>query len=312
MKRYPPSILVALYSSLIMTLLFLGFSLMSGNVNANILVYSVAFFVTAIIGLTIVIEFVVYRKMKVLEIKQAQEIRKLKEIEVVRREFIGNVSHELKTPIFAIEGFIETLLDGALEDEKVNRKFLKKALKHSERLSTLVQDLLVITKIEAGDIEMKIKEFDAHQMILDVMESLDHKLNRKGRSVSLDLRINGLDHVKVLGDRERIDQVLYNLLDNAIKYGSMDGQVIIEIQNYADDQILLKVTDDGPGIEPKHLPRLFERFYRVDKSRSRDKGGTGLGLAICKHLIEAHDEKIWVESVEGKGSTFQFTLTKAE
>lgn len=311
MKKYPPSVLVALYSSLILTIIFMVFSYMGGNTGPNVWVFSIAFFVASIIGLTAVIELVVYRRMKVLDFKRQQEIKKLKEIEVVRREFIGNVSHELKTPIFAIEGFIETLLDGALHDEKVNKKFLKKALKHAERLSTLVQDLLVITKIEAGDIEMKIKEFDAHQLVIDVMESLEDKLTRKGRDVTLALAVNCAEHISVLGDRERIEQVLYNLVDNAIKYGDLKGQVTVELKDHSDEQILILVKDNGQGIEPKHLPRLFERFYRVDKSRSRDKGGTGLGLAICKHLIEAHDERIWVESEEGKGSIFQFTLTKA-
>lgn len=310
MKKYPPSILVSLYASMGLTGLFLGFSFLSCPQSINLLWHSLIFFTVCMVTLTLVIELVIYRKMKVLEVERQQEIRKLKEIEEIRREFIGNVSHELKTPIFAIEGFIETLLGGALEDEKVNRKFLKRALKQAERLSTLVQDLLVITKIESGDIEMKINPFNARQLVQEVMDSLEHKLTRKGRDITMNFSAPDQLNTNVMGDRERIEQVLYNLVDNAIKYGDPAGEVNIEIKDYDDDHLLIKVQDDGPGIEARHLPRLFERFYRVDKSRSRDKGGTGLGLAICKHLVEAHDERIWVESVAGQGATFQFTLTK--
>lgn len=240
-----------------------------------------------------------------------KEIEKLREIETFRREFLGNVSHELKTPIFAIQGFIDTLLNGALEDPEVNRKFLEKALKHTDRLDNLVKDLLIISQLETGQLQMNMEDFRVYDLILEVFEALEYKVTRKGRSISLKIVPNEFSELMVHADRERIRQVLINLVDNAIKYGKPDGVVSIEVLRQNGKKALIRVMNEGPGIAKEHLPRLFERFYRIDKSRSREKGGTGLGLAIVKHLIEAHREKITVESDTEKGSIFTFTLSRA-
>jgi two-component system phosphate regulon sensor histidine kinase PhoR len=259
------------------------------------------------------LEYIVFRRMKNLAAANTAEIEKLKEMEAFRREFLGDVSHELKTPIFAIEGFVETLLDGALDDPKVNRKFLQKARKHAERLSHLVSDILIISQIESGDLEMSNEKFSIHELIHEVLDSLAYKFTKKGRDISYRVIADGLENSMVSADKQRIDQVLRNLIDNAVKYGDAKGVVTIILARHEQDphKLVVKVNDNGPGIEKQHQARLFERFYRVDKSRSRDKGGTGLGLAICKHLIEAHHERIWVESEPGKGATFLFTIKLA-
>jgi len=244
--------------------------------------------------------------------KHKSEVEKLREIETFRREFLGNVSHELKTPIFAIQGFIDTLLEGAMEDPKVNTVFLEKALKHADRLDNLVKDLLIISQLETGQLQMSMEDFRLYDLVLEVFEALEYKLTRKGRSVSMKFLPHGNTHMFVHADRERIRQVLTNLIDNAIKYGDPSGTVTVEILNQNGQKALVLVANQGKGIDPEHLPRLFERFYRVDKSRSREKGGTGLGLAIAKHLIEAHREKISVESDLEKGSIFTFTLMRAD
>lgn len=258
--------------------------------------------------------FLVARKLEqriqTLNAANEQEIAKLKKLEAFRREFIGDVSHELKTPIFTIEGFLETLLDGALEDPKVNRKFLQKALKNSERLSNLVQDILVINQIESGELEMNLEKFRIHDLLQELVEALEHKFTKHGRNIRYEIVANGNESSLVLADKERIEQVLRNLIDNAVKYGDPQGLVRLTLESRGPEKIEVQVKDNGPGISQEHLPRLFERFYRVDKSRSREKGGTGLGLAICKHFIEAHRERIWVQSEPGKGATFMFTLSK--
>lgn len=248
------------------------------------------------------------------ELKEShkKEVAQLKEIETFRREFLGNVSHELKTPIFAIQGFIDTLLDGAMDDPQVNKDFLEKASKHADRLDNLVKDLLIISQLETGQLQMSMEDFRIYDLVLEVFEALEYKLTRKGRSVRLKLVSNEFDNILVHADRERIRQVLTNLVDNAIKYGLSSGLVTVQIRLKSAKKAVVFVSNEGKGIEAEHLPRLFERFYRVDKSRSREKGGTGLGLAIAKHLIEAHREKISVESDMEKGSIFTFTLTRAD
>jgi len=248
------------------------------------------------------------------ELKEShkKEVAQLKEIETFRREFLGNVSHELKTPIFAIQGFIDTLLDGAMDDPQVNKDFLEKASKHADRLDNLVKDLLIISQLETGQLQMNMEDFRIYDLVLEVFEALEYKLTRKGRSVRLKLVSNEFDNILVHADRERIRQVLTNLIDNAIKYGLSSGLVSVQIRLISSKKAVIYVSNEGKGIDPEHLPRLFERFYRVDKSRSREKGGTGLGLAIAKHLIEAHREKISVESDIEKGSIFTFTLTRAD
>ena len=233
------------------------------------------------------------------------EIQDFRERENYRREFIGNVSHELKTPIFSVQGFTETLLEGALEDEEVNRTFLEKILHNVTRLENLARDLSAITEIETGEMEMSRKMFDIREMYEEVRDSLELKAREK----DIALRIDAGDELpSVYGDPDRIRRVIVNLADNAIKYNVSGGTVTLHAQARPDGDVRLSVVDDGIGISEEHLPRLTERFYRVDKSRSRNQGGTGLGLAIVKHILGAHDRTLNVESRQGEGSTFSFTL----
>jgi two-component system phosphate regulon sensor histidine kinase PhoR len=236
-----------------------------------------------------------------------REIKKLKDMESFRREFLGEVSHELKTPIFAVQGFIHTLMDGAIDDDKVRIKFLKKAMKNADRLSNLVQDLLIITQAESGEMELRIRKFEIYELVQEVIDSLEHKFTKKRRQISCTIEANHHEHTRVLADRERIQQVLTNLLDNAVKYGNQDGDITIRLEAH-DHKLYTSIQDNGPGIESEHLEKIFRRFYRVDKSRSRERGGTGLGLAICKHLLKMHGEQITAESEPGKGTTFAFSL----
>ena len=246
----------------------------------------------------------VYRTGQKLE----NEIRELKRIENYRREFIGNVSHELKTPIFSVQGFAETLLDGALEDESVNRSFVEKILRNVKRLDNLARDLSAISRIETGQLEMKMAPFNMAALIDEVVESLEMKAEEK--NMELSHQVAG-ELPWVRGDRERIRQVIVNLADNAIKYNDPGGHVEIVARHRPDGEVKVSVVDDGIGVPGEHIERLTERFYRVDKSRSRNQGGTGLGLAIVKHILGAHDRKLMIESQAGSGSTFGFTLPAA-
>ena len=237
--------------------------------------------------------------------KLENEIQELKERESYRREFIGNVSHELKTPIFSAQGFAETLLDGALDDEEVNRTFLEKILHNITRLENLARDLSAITKIETGEMEMSTGEFAVDDVFDEVQDSLELKADKKGITLHFDIA-DGLS--TVYGDRDRIRRVLINLADNAIKYNEEGGTVSLRATQESNEAVRIQVVDDGIGIPQDHLPRLTERFYRVDKSRSRNQGGTGLGLAIVKHILAAHNRELQVDSTPGEGSTFYFTL----
>lgn len=238
-----------------------------------------------------------------------EEIVHLKELETFRKEFLGNVSHELKTPIFTIQGYIHTLLDGGIEDQDINILYLQKAAKSIDRLISIVDDLESISKLEAGELILENRTFDIHDLILDVIESLELKAKESNVILML-VPENSLQKSYVFADKDRIRQVLVNLLVNSIKYGKRNGHTKIAIEDYG-DYYTIEISDNGIGIEKLHLGRLFERFYRVDKSRSREQGGTGLGLAIVKHIIEAHGEKISVESNSGEGTTFTFTLKKS-
>lgn len=233
------------------------------------------------------------------------EIQDLKERESYRREFIGNVSHELKTPIFSAQGFAETLLDGALNDEEVNRTFLRKILHNVSRLEQLARDLSAITKIETGELEMSTEAFDVRSVFHEVQESLELKAEDKDIALRSDVP-DGLP--SAYGDPDRIRRVIVNLADNAIKYNEAGGTVTLQARALSPEEVEIRVVDDGIGIPSEHLPRLTERFYRVDKSRSRNQGGTGLGLAIVKHILAAHDRELRVDSRPGEGSTFQFSL----
>jgi two-component system phosphate regulon sensor histidine kinase PhoR len=239
-----------------------------------------------------------------------EEIDQLKRLAEFRKEFLGNVSHELKTPIFNIQGYIHTLLDGAIDDQDVNKKFLGKAARSADRLSDLVADLLEISQLESGELMMEPERFDINALVKDVYEQFEVKA--KDRGISLLIKDGCNSPFYVFADRYRIRQVLVNLFINSIKYGNEFGTTTAAYYDM-DENILIEVADNGNGISQEHLPRIFERFYRVDKSRAREAGlgGTGLGLAIVKHIIEAHQQTVNVRSTEGKGTTFGFTLQKA-
>lgn len=236
------------------------------------------------------------------------EIDKLKEQEKFRREFLSNISHELKTPLFAIQGYIEALQDGDIEDKEITQKFLEKASKNIDRLSFFIKDLDEISKLETGEIPINYDRFDLAVLIQEVIESLELKANKN--HITLHFKEKYKSPTWVYADREKIRQVLVNLISNSIKYGKNPGNTYIKTFGLH-DQILVEITDDGIGIEEKYLPRLFERFYRTDQSRSREIGGSGIGLAIVKHIIEAHQQTISVRSTENIGSTFGFTLARA-
>lgn len=241
------------------------------------------------------------------ELKQ-KEIDELKKIEAFRKEFIADVSHELKTPIFAAQGFVHTLLDGAVNDRTVRTKFLKKAAKSLDGLDVLVQDLLTLSHIETGQIKMHFEVIDLVQLTEEVIDQFEEKAGKRG----IVLRIESSHHkVLAYADWQRISQVMTNLISNAIKHSNENTEVVVTFE-IAKKNVTVQVRDHGEGIPPEHLPRIFERFYRVDKSRSRENGGTGLGLAIVKHILDNHKTKPEVESVVGKGSIFSFKLPRAK
>ncbi|MGI9549560.1 MAG: sensor histidine kinase [Aurantibacter sp.] len=237
------------------------------------------------------------------------EIDTLKIREAYRKDFLGNVSHELKTPLFTVQGYIETLLDGALEDKNVRKKYLQRAKKGVERLIYIIKDLDLITKLEVGDLNLEREKFDIIELIRSVFDLLEMKASKKKLVLTFDMDYE--KPISVYADREKIQQVLMNLLVNSIKYGNKDGTTEVSVENLIKNKVIVRVTDNGEGIDEQHVPRLFERFFRVDQSGNRKEGGSGLGLAIVKHIIEAHGEKIYVESVLGAGSEFSFTLEKA-
>lgn len=241
--------------------------------------------------------------------QKTTEINQLKAQEKFRKEFLSNISHEFKTPLFAIQGYIETLQDGMLEENpEMAVNFLNKASRNLDRLSYLIHDLDEIAKLESGEISINKEKFDLLALIKETIDDLEYKA--KENKITLVFNSKGNNPIIVTADRKKIQQVLINLIDNSIKYGNKGGQTIIKVHQLI-DQVLLEITDNGQGIEEKNLPRVFERFFRTDKSRSRDIGGSGLGLAIVKHIIEAHQQNVHVRSTEGIGTTFSFTLEKA-
>ncbi|MEP0547307.1 MAG: ATP-binding protein [Rhodothermales bacterium] len=243
----------------------------------------------------------VYRAARVLQ----KEIERLEQLENYRRDFLGNVSHELKTPIFVISGFAEQLLGGALDDPAVNRRFVEKIGRNATRLDTLSRDLLAISRIESGELRMTFVPFSLRLLIEDVAEALEPIAEAQGVAVVPRLPP---DLPPVAGDRDQLRQVLVNLIDNAIKYNRDGGRVEITARMTGDGAVRVAVVDDGIGIPAEEIPRLTERFYRVDRSRSRAQGGTGLGLAIVKHILEAHGHRLRIESRPGYGSSFSFEL----
>ena len=238
------------------------------------------------------------------------EIETLKIREEYRREFLGNVSHELKTPLFTVQGYLLTLLDGAMDDKNIREKYLKRAEKGVERLIYIVKDLDMITKLETGDINLELSEFDIVEVVQNVFDLLEMRASKKNITLTFDIKYK--QKIVVFADQEKTQQVVTNLIMNSIKYGKENGTTEVSIEDLVNNKVIVRVTDNGEGIEKKHISRLFERFYRVDKSGARSEGGSGLGLAIVKHIVEGHDEKIYIESEYGVGSEFSFTLEKVK
>ena len=236
------------------------------------------------------------------------EIESLKSQEQYRKEFIGNVAHELKTPIFTIQGYISNLLDGAMDDKILLDKYLNRTDNSIERLIYIIKDLDLITQLEASTMNLNISSFNLIDLISDIFEQLEIKSKEKNIKLFFDKKYD--KEILVKADKARIEQVITNLLVNSINYGSKNGSTEVSISDLTEDKLIVRVTDNGDGIDQEHLPRLFERFYRVDVSRSRSHGGSGLGLAIVKHIIDAHNENIYINSELGVGSEFSFTLQK--
>ena len=249
-------------------------------------------------------------EIKDYDSKRKSEFSEMKKLESFRREFIGNLAHEIKTPLFTSQSYILTLLDGAIKDENVNIKYLKTASKAIDRLNLIVKDLDLITKIESGESILNKNKFDIINLTENVFEMLEFTAKKKKIKLTVN-KDKGL-LTKVVADKEKIEQVLTNLIDNSIKYGKDYGTTEIVIQSLNEDKIIVRVTDNGVGFKKENYTRIFERFFRVDRSGSRSAGGSGLGLAIVKHIIDAHDEKIYVESEFGVGSEFSFTLEKSK
>jgi two-component system, OmpR family, phosphate regulon sensor histidine kinase PhoR len=237
------------------------------------------------------------------------EIEILNDREEFRREFLGNVSHELKTPLFTVQGYISTLLDGAMKDKTIRKKYLERAEKGVERLVYIVEDLDTIAKLEMSDERLEMRAFDIINLIQGVIDLLEMKANKKDITITFDSKY--YKPIMVIGNYDKIQQVVTNLVVNSIKYGKKGGSTEIGIEDIINNKVMVNIVDNGEGIEKQNISRLFERFYRVDKSGARSEGGSGLGLSIVKHIIEAHNERIFVESTYGKGSEFSFTLQKA-
>lgn len=238
------------------------------------------------------------------------EIQNLTERDSFRRDFLGNVAHELKTPLFTVQGYILTLIEGAGNNKEIREKYLERANKGVERLTAIVKDLDMIAKLETNGMKMNLKPFNIIELIQNVFDLFEMRAKKRNISLSFDKHYEF--PVYVLGDQERIEQVLINLVVNSIKYGKNNGRTIIGIESYNDRKYIIKVADNGEGVKQEHLSRLFERFYRVDQSRSREQGGSGLGLSIVKHIVEAHNQTILLKSTYGEGSEFSFTLEKAK
>lgn len=341
-KSYKFAVKTTLYITLILTALLTVFSLLSQSFNIwSILGFSVLTFIISFFIIQYRAERFIYRRVKRIyddltllesatlrkqpittdmatltqEIgKFAQdkklEIETLKVREEYRKEFLGNISHELKTPLFTVQGYVLTLLDGAMDNENLRKKYLERANKGVERLIYIVQDLDMITKLEVGDLSLNIEDFDIVALVESVFDLLEMKSAKKKITLTFDMQYP--EPIMVRADKERIRQVLTNLVVNSIKYGSFKGTTEISIENLIKNKVIVRVTDNGEGIAKANIPRLFERFYRIDKSGSRKEGGSGLGLSIVKHIIEAHDERIYIESELSVGSEFSFTLEKAK
>lgn len=341
-KSYRFAYLSSLYITIVLTLALSVFLFIQSQLNfLFLLVFAVGCYAVCFIVVQYRVERFIYRRVRriyddieMLEVdkvsdgpvttdmrtlikeveKFAQqrktEIETLKIREAYRKEFMGNVSHELKTPLFTVQGYILTLLDGAMNERKILEKYLNRASKGVERLIYIVNDLDMITKLETGDLNLNYVNFDIVELVQSVFDLYEMKASKKNIALAFDM--NYQDPIMVHADKERIQQVLSNLVVNSIKYGKEDGTTEVSIEDLIRNKVIVRVTDNGEGIAQAHIPRLFERFYRVDKSGSRKEGGSGLGLAIVKHIIEAHHERIYVESDYRVGSEFSFTLEKVK
>jgi two-component system phosphate regulon sensor histidine kinase PhoR len=238
--------------------------------------------------------------------KRNKEIELLKQNEAYRKEFLQNLAHEFKTPVFAIQGYVDTLLSGAMDDPSVRKKFLENTAKNADRLVNLMNDLDEISKLERGEQVLYKQNFIIQDLLREVFDSLS--INTQEKSIKAIIKKGCEAPLGVFADKEKIKQVLINLVENACKYGRTNGNIVASVYRTDEQHVLVEVSDDGIGIDEEHLPRIFERFYRTDEARSRDKGGTGLGLAICKHIIEAHGQSIHVRSTPNVGTTIGFTL----
>ena len=249
------------------------------------------------------------QQLKTFSKENQIEIKSMQEKENFRRNFIGNLAHELKTPLFTSQSYLLTLIDGAIKDKNVNIKYLKIAEKAVERLIFIVKDLDLITKLESNNMKVELSSFNIISIINNVFEMLEIQASKKNISLVIDSKKK---KINVFADQEKIHQVLTNLIENSIKYGKKNGTTEISVENLIDNKLLVRITDNGKGIKKEHFERLFERFYRIDNSGSRSTGGSGLGLAIVKHIIDAHNEKIYVESDFGVGSEFSFSIEKSK
>jgi len=340
-RTYRFAVKTSLYLTVILTLLLSVFLYMNDVLNWVIIPFLIVFFFLSFFTIQYRVERFIYRRVKkiyddltLLEASNLRnqpittdmatltkeidkyakdkklEIETLKVREEYRKEFIGNVSHELKTPLFTVQGYLLTLIDGAIDDVKIRNKYLNRANKGVERLIYIVKDLDMITKLEVGDLSLNKEEFDIVELIQSVFDLLEMKAAKKEISLTFDIEYSSA--IMVYADRERIQQVLTNLIVNSIKYGREKGTTEISIENLIKNKVIIRVTDNGEGIAEDHINRIFERFYRVDKSGSRKEGGSGLGLSIVKHIIEAHNERIYFESEVDVGSEFSFSLEKIE
>lgn len=336
-RSYRFAFFTSTYITLFLSLLILIYEYSVLSINwVSILVFALLCFIFSFFIIQLRIEYFIYKRVKAVydsvslldaetigtkrvtsdmrtltaEVEKFARDKKL-EIETLqvrenyRKEFIGNISHELKTPLFTVQGYILTLLDGAIKDKKVRNKYLTRASKGVDRLIYIVKDLDMITKLETGDLNLFEEDFDIVELIEGVFDLLEMKAAKKDISLSFD---HTYPSIMVKADVERIQQVLTNLVVNSIKYGKKDGTTEISLEQLNEEKILVRVTDNGDGIEREHLPRLFERFFRVDRSGSRKEGGSGLGLSIVKHIVEAHNQQVFVDSEYGIGSEFSFTL----
>ena len=340
-KSYRFAFRSSMYIALVAAVVFIGLQWVLNSINWPFIIFgTILIFGTSFITLQIRIEKFIYKRIKKIyddvellesstipsypvttdmrtltaEIEKFAkdkkvEIDTLKIREEYRKDFLGNVSHELKTPLFTVQGYLETLLDGAIDDKNVRKKYLIRANKAVDRLIYIVKDLDLITKLEVGDLSLEKRVFNIVELVQSVFDLLEMKAAKRNITLTFDIAYS--KPIMVFADKEKIQQVLTNLLVNSIKYGNDNGTTEVSVENLVKNKVIVRVTDNGEGIPKAHIPRLFERFYRVDQSGSRREGGSGLGLAIVKHVIEAHGEKIYVESAVEVGSEFSFTLEKS-